>query len=1448
MNRNTTTCLLILVLWLCNLAVSDASLLALTESNYSTASSNFTTNSVPENDYSCIGDVIVRLGSDCRADITVPMVLKGSGVDTLTGFNVVINYPDGSKTVNFVSGCGEFQYEVFDRKDELVCWGNLIAEDKSPPVIVPPLKNDTLSCTDIDSIFNKDLYDFDGAVWQRLRDSNIIDIKTAVSDNCSDPATLKWVIADYYFSSDGKCEETGRIERRIQATDEKGNVSEITTVTFVFVQPELHLEELKDIELSVCTDGENYVLSAEEVGGPYYINAFGTKQYLYAADTTVCNYAVSFRDDSVAVACGYKLIRTWSITNWCDPENPRNTIVQNIKYGDFDAPVVSCPLTHDDTYSTGPFDCTASIQVPAPIVTDCNSGWTYIVEVYTKEPEVDIFGIPTGDSVLVLRTEPVIGNSEDGYLATSVPVGTHYFAYKVTDVCGNTAEPLLCMFEVVDNSAPVAVCFDFVNISLGGKGIGSVLAAEVDEGSTDNCEIVEKKLRREISEECLDAYVDAVLSGGDGFFSFADLEKDSIANIWRYDDEIIITKRGSIYYSAFLDEAIVSCCDIGTIVSVELRIKDLAGNATSCWSLLQIEDKIAPVCHAPENIRVDCDTALINRNEYGDTTLLQKYYGKATATDNCSASVKELDPVVDVDNCGFGRIIRRFQAVDASGNTSEICTQVITIVGIFDYEIRLPADESSAVCGVSDPDTLLYQILACGDLAIEVNEEIFDAADDACYKIFRTYTIINWCEYDGISDPMVIGRDENRDGVVGDEVFLLRRRNGTFYIDENNDEEDGFLRSGVSGGFWRYTQIIKVYDKIAPTLTYDPLDPFCSYDTPDGPNDICGGDVMLPFVISDNCTIEELETRVFLDEDRDGQAMIEITNSEMLIKDGQTFTFMAKLPIGLHRLQVRVVDPCGNFIVKSIPFEVIDCKAPFPICIQGVTVELMPVDQDGNGVPDFGMNLVPARSLIGSEVFDCSGEVTYSINRKGELADVDQTELLVNCLDPKNETLPVEIHAWDRLGNHQSCETFIVVQDNGKFCSGGVKNGVIAGAVYTEEDIPLEDVAVRLSGNQAATVKTNLDGIFEFNDLQEGYDYSVEPALSGDFKNGVSTYDLVLVSKHILGVEKLSSPYQVIAADVNRSNSVTSLDLIHLRKLILSINDTFPNNTSWRFVDREHVFPENERPWVGGIPEVINVNNLIGTFDQANFVAVKIGDINRSARLNQTLGQNEERNHSNPMMIELENKMLEPGQRLDLDLKATDLDQTMGFQFTLSFDPNAIALEDITYGLVQEQHIGLKYLGEGLITVSWNQSQASEPEAKLLSLSFRSRGEGQLEDHLKINSRLTIAEAYSFNGTFRDVQLSYHQALEEYKDFELLQNHPNPFRDYTYIRFYLPEQARATILIQDINGALIKEINGHYDQGINEIKLDRAQLPMGILLYSLKSGTFQDVKKMILID
>jgi hypothetical protein len=81
-------------------------------------------------------------------------------------------------------------------------------------------------------------------------------------------------------------------------------------------------------------------------------------------------------------------------------------------------------------------------------------------------------------------------------------------------------------------------------------------------------------------------------------------------------------------------------------------------------------------------------------------------------------------------------------------------------------------------------------------------------------------------------------------------------------------------------------------------------------------------------------------------------------------------------------------------------------------------------------------------------------------------------------------------------------------------------------------------------------------------------DYTVTPTKDNDPLNGVSTFDLVLINKHILGLEPLNTPYKMIAADANNSRSITTFDIVELRKLILGIYTELPNNTSWRFVDK----------------------------------------------------------------------------------------------------------------------------------------------------------------------------------------------------------------------------------------------------------------------------------------
>lgn len=137
--------------------------------------------------------------------------------------------------------------------------------------------------------------------------------------------------------------------------------------------------------------------------------------------------------------------------------------------------------------------------------------------------------------------------------------------------------------------------------------------------------------------------------------------------------------------------------------------------------------------------------------------------------------------------------------------------------------------------------------------------------------------------------------------------------------------------------------------------------------------------------------------------------------------------------------------------------------------------------------------------------------------------------------------------------------------------------------------------------------------------LDADHDQILKPSKDDNYLNGVTTYDLVLISKHILGIEPFSQsnptygPYRMIAADANKSNSVTTFDIVELRKLILGIYLDLPFNDSYRFLPKSYVFPNPGNPFSGVLPNSVNfrtppTNAIVEVY------GIKIGDVNETAQ------------------------------------------------------------------------------------------------------------------------------------------------------------------------------------------------------------------------------------------
>jgi len=348
---------------------------------------------------------------------------------------------------------------------------------------------------------------------------------------------------------------------------------------------------------------------------------------------------------------------------------------------------------------------------------------------------------------------------------------------------------------------------------------------------------------------------------------------------------------------------------------------------------------------------------------------------------------------------------------------------------------------------------------------------------------------------------------------------------------------------------------------------------------------------------------------------------------------------------------------------------------------------------------------------------------------------------------------------------------------------------------------------------------------------------------------------LVLIAQHILGMNQLDSPYKMIAADINKSGAISTLDILELRKLILYIETEFPNNTSWRFVDGDFVFPYPTNPFATAFPELVSINGLLENVTH-DFVGVKIGDVNNTAVPNNLLG-GDDRSFNGDLNFNVNDKELEAGETYEVVFTSDNFEEVAGYQYTLNFDATQLAFVDVQAGDLpgmDESNFGLSLLEEGAITTSWTNREpvSVAADVELFRITFKAKSDVTLSEALQVSSRYTPAEAYDVNTengqlNLLNVDLRFDESATE-RAFALMQNTPNPFVETTSIGFILPEATAATLTIMDVSGRVLKVIEGEYEAGYNVVQLDRSDLSEGMLYYRLETATDQATMKLLLIN
>jgi hypothetical protein len=546
-----------------------------------------------------------------------------------------------------------------------------------------------------------------------------------------------------------------------------------------------------------------------------------------------------------------------------------------------------------------------------------------------------------------------------------------------------------------------------------------------------------------------------------------------------------------------------------------------------------------------------------------------------------------------------------------------------------------------------------------------------------------------------------------------------------------------------------------------------------------------------------------------------------------------------------------------------------------------------------------------------------------------------------NCLDPlgvpyaPDPTLLMSYHGdcRNRFSNGQRvvmstlfqfAPNYAKLRDPNAACTAAKFGKVIANCLDLENDVPLEGLDIELitsANNFPCNVITDPFGIYKISSIsgncQQGspgkrvltpqkdlFPNTTIPKYL-NLLNGVDVYDLVLISRHILNLEPLNTPYKLISADANNSGTVTTFDNVILRKAILGSITSLPAG-SWRhipnlwfnlpgfstgfnssnpfgvtFQDIEGI----QKSYLGNGEELsswmdkvsFSTSPISPSFPASNlesswsFTGTKVGDVDCNALPGAFSGET-------PI-----NAFLPPTGGISI---ATTANTTKTIKVVLN-TPKAVSgwqmginynLGDLTIGQVTDGNEGLFLNADNF----YKSEDATAQKGKLNALWFSENGTAlnlnnkvlftfvvnaksnmsKLETKLDLNQFAAGLKFYDNTGNLiKNIGLRLEESnglglgnnnLEE-RAFNLepsadmdVQVSPVPFSNALWFAVNMPFDESATLSIFDMTGRLMLQNKQLLQKGRNDFEMDDlSDFPAGVYTYILKAGTLSKVGKLI---